>query len=86
MKVNPVPQAGVPGGADQEVTLHRDDVIKTFHQSEASAIQGAQKEAIENYGHQYAVMGIVKIFEVAKPVFIEKAINEAGEIVVVKGT
>jgi hypothetical protein len=86
MKVNPESQGGLVGGGDYEGQLHRDDVVKTFHTREASAVGAAQRAAVKNPGHQYAVMGIIKIFETTKPTFIEKALNDAGEIVVVKGT
>lgn len=83
MVVNPDSQGGVVGGGDYESGMVSKDSVKTFHTRESSADQAAKKLATANPGKQYAVMGIKKIFETAKPVFIEKTVNDHGEIVVV---
>jgi hypothetical protein len=63
-------------------TMNRKEVIKTFTNDEKSANLLAQKQATENPGQQFAVFGIVRIYETTKPTFIEKIVNDSGEVVV----
>lgn len=85
MQVDPEPQPMATINGDYESGLASRDYVKTFHGRESSADSAAKKLATANPGKQYAVMSIKKIYETAKPVFIEKVVNEAGEIVVVPG-
>lgn len=66
-----------------EVGVGPKDTVKGYYPREAHAIESAKRAATQNPGTQYAVFTIKHIFETGKPVFIEKAVNDAGEIVVV---
>lgn len=83
MQVSPESGGASLGGGENEMSMNSRDYIKSYHLAESSAEGEAKKKATANPGKQYAVMTIKKIFETAKPVFIEKTVNEAGEIVVV---
>jgi len=48
------------------------------------AEEEAKKQAALNPQKQYAVMGIVRVFETAAPTFITKAMNVNGELVLEK--
>lgn len=59
--------------------------VKNYHVTVESASTAARDAAIANPGRQYAVFGIVEIFESlppAQPKILRKKINENGEIVV----
>lgn len=83
MKLNPDGVNEVVGGGDHEIAISSKDFVKTIHQRESSADQAARLLASTNPGKQYAVFSVKKVYETAKPVFIEKVVNDAGELVVV---
>lgn len=71
-------QRGESSGA---TALDRASTIKEYFHTEPNADTCARKKAASNPGKQYAVMGIVKIFETTTPKVLEKVLNERGEIV-----
>lgn len=71
---------GPQGSRDMQVG--RPDWVKGYHTSQASAIAEAKDLAAKHPGSQYAVFGILSIWETTKPAFVEKVLNDAGEVVV----
>lgn len=65
----------------QQFQLTNKDFVKQTYGTQDAAVAKAKEMATLEPGQQFAVMGIVAIFETAKPVFIEKIVNDAGEIV-----
>lgn len=67
---------------DGMMVMDRKETIKTFTTDQNVAIAAAKDLAMKNPGVQYAVFGIVSIFETTKPTYVEKVVNDAGEIVI----
>jgi len=84
VKLNPaIEQENV--GLDYRNLAQRSDVVKDYFRRETSAVMWAQKQATLNPGQQYAVMGVLKIFETTTPTVIEKYIDDRGQILPVSG-
>lgn len=69
-------------GGSHDVVVERGDYVKGYQTSRKTAETVAKGLAAKNPGVQYAVMGVISIFETTQPSFVEKVVNEAGEIVV----
>lgn len=61
--------------------IDRKDSVKQYYGTQDVAMTKAKEAAALSPGSQFAVFGIVSIFETTKPSFIEKIVNSAGEIV-----
>lgn len=84
MKIGPETTGHTMGDTTEEYSIRSTDFCKTIHLSEDSAIAAAKAMATKNPGIGYAVFTPKHIYETGKPTFIEKAINDAGEMVLVK--
>ncbi len=74
----------VRGLDDYEVEVMRADRINSYFTREDTAKKAAENLASDNPGVQYAVFGVLNIYETlppAKPKVIHKVINEHGEVV-----
>lgn len=65
-----------------DMVVERTDFVKGYFTSLTSAKAAAKALAAKHPGEQFAVMGVVAIFETTKPTFVEKILNESGEVVV----
>lgn len=84
MKIGPETTGNTVNAGPDEFSIRSTDYCKTIHLSEDSAIAAAKEAATKNPGVGYAVFTPKHIYETGKPTFIEKAINDAGEMVLVK--
>ena len=65
-----------------DMVVGRVDWVKNYYTTQKAAIAAAKAKAAANPGEQFAVMGVISIFETTKPSFVEKVLNDAGEVVV----
>lgn len=84
--VCPVNPEHVRAGENRgEIVFDRKQHVKSLYSNSEDAAAAAKAAAIKTPGVQYAVFGIVEIFEALKPAapkLLRKTINEQGEIVV----
>lgn len=73
-------QDGMLEQAINMAELQRDQRIDCYYLDQQSAEQAAKKLAKENPMKQYAVMGVLRVFETTEPKIITKVYSEAGEL------
>lgn len=62
-------------------SVSRKDGITEYFTDKAAATANATKKAGEKPGVQFAVFGVLSVYETTTPKIIEKMLNDAGELV-----
>ncbi len=80
---------GVLGAAAEQVFnergthlgVSRKEAITDYFTEKSAAENSAKDKAGANPGKQYAVFGILSVYETTTPKIIEKMVNDSGELV-----
>lgn len=78
IKLQPDPAERAIG--DIGVAIARKDIPQEYFRNEAEATIKAEELAIQHPQVPYAVMGVLKVIETARPDFIRKKLNGNGEL------
>ncbi len=76
-----VPAETVFNERGTHVGINRKQAISEYFTDKDVAITEAKKKAGISPGTQYAVFGVLSVYETTTPKIIEKTINDAGELV-----